>query len=363
MSRITSVSFYQRVIVPYRLAFFQQSHALLSRNGLSLTLLFDSSDVIPSLLSSISSRKLLSTVNICSFTFPFYLIIASLKGRKSVLVVPSDLHNFLLVPILLLGVLSATPIFLYGHLLSSRRGNVPVIKLMLFYLAKKIIFYTPREVRLFNSSHSRLATKTYSMSNGLNIENINTLRKSFVPKDRAFNVLYIGRVTNKVNLHFLLESLSHDQTNKLNLYLIGPSSRDIIKCCSNYRLNIDISRVHAFGPLYSEDDIASIANCCLLFAYPGSVGLSMLHSFSYGIPVVIPFGRRYSVPEIDFFRNVHHGLYCLPRDSKSLYNKLLFLYRRPQLVKQLSNNCLDIANSCCNTTSMARNFHSSLLDF
>lgn len=59
------------------------------------------------------------------------------------------------------------------------------------------------------------------------------------------------------------------------------------------------------GPVYEEADLAPYFLCADVFCYPENIGLSILHAFGYGLPVVTSDKIESQNPEIEA---LHHGV-------------------------------------------------------
>jgi glycosyltransferase involved in cell wall biosynthesis len=81
-------------------------------------------------------------------------------------------------------------------------------------------------------------------------------------------------------------------------------------------------RILFAGPIYDEMALAPWFLCADLFCYPANIGLSLLHAFGYGLPVVTSDKAESQNPEIEALRNGINGLTYRHGDDHSLAEML-----------------------------------------
>lgn len=73
------------------------------------------------------------------------------------------------------------------------------------------------------------------------------------------------------------------------------------------------------GPLYDESALAPwflLADC---FVYPGAIGLSLIHAFTYGVPVITHDAVAFHNPEIHALRDGENGVLFRRDDAADLW--------------------------------------------
>jgi glycosyltransferase involved in cell wall biosynthesis len=76
--------------------------------------------------------------------------------------------------------------------------------------------------------------------------------------------------------------------------------------------------VRFLGTLHDENRIAPWAISSQLLVHPGALGLTVLHAFGYGLPVVTTADKRIQMPESDCLRHGLNGLEYEPGQLQSL---------------------------------------------
>lgn len=110
------------------------------------------------------------------------------------------------------------------------------------------------------------------------------------------------------------------------------------------------------GSLYDEDALAPWFLSSAVLVHPGAVGLTLLHAFGYGLPVVTHDDRSQQMPEIAALKDSTNGVLFRQGDVKSLVETLLGLLKAPALRSQLSEAALRTAREEFNTAIMAQRF-------
>jgi glycosyltransferase involved in cell wall biosynthesis len=128
--------------------------------------------------------------------------------------------------------------------------------------------------------------------NSINYEESKALRSSAVDKTyykQYFDnncpiLIFIGRLTKVKKLNLLIESVNKLTKNgfKLNLMIVGTG-----ECKNELERLADLSKADIFfyGSCYIEKEISKLIANADLCVSPGNVGLTSIHSMSYGTPV------------------------------------------------------------------------------
>ena len=186
----------------------------------------------------------------------------------------------------------------WGHYWSSTSKYWRAsIRYALMHLADVILFYTDQEVDDYRKRHLGAACKpARALNNGIDTRDICRFRSPFVAATRTRDLLFIGRLTEKAELALLLRALASQKCAAMTLDIIGDGER----MEELHRLAVELNlegRIIWHGGTADEARIASIANRCKAFVYPGSVGLSLIHGLAYGLPAVVHNDRWNHMPE------------------------------------------------------------------
>lgn len=79
-----------------------------------------------------------------------------------------------------------------------------------------------------------------------------------------------------------------------------------------------VDRIRFEGAVHDEDRIAPWMRAALCMAYPGPIGLSLLHAFAYGVPVITHADRQGHGPEIEALVEGTNGMLVRRDDPKAM---------------------------------------------
>ncbi|WP_404971979.1 glycosyltransferase family 4 protein [Vibrio campbellii] len=235
---------------------------------------------------------------------------------------------------------------------SGSNGILTKIRHKLMSLADAVILYTDNEV-----SRLKLTKPTIGLNNGINrdeiIDALSSIEKDFSLRNNSrIELLFIGRLTKKSNIEFLLEALSKaDKQIVVNVIGDGAYLNEFKELAVG--LNIE-HKVIWHGALYSEREISKVASKCHYFIYPGSVGLSLIHAFNYSLPAIVHDEPGFHMPEYSAFINGYNGISFEYNDINSLTRVLNELDK--QDLFKLKVNAKTTIDSSFNTEDMARRF-------
>lgn len=152
-------------------------------------------------------------------------------------------------------------------------------------------------------------------------------------------VVFISRLDPDKRVDLLIESFGrvaarHDD---LRLVIIGDGSMREDLERQAQRAGI-ASRVRFEGALYDENSIAPWMRAALCMAYPGPIGLSLLHAFAYGVPVITAGERLSHGPEIEALVENTNGLRVQADDPSALADAISSLASDQSLRDRLARN-------------------------
>jgi len=111
------------------------------------------------------------------------------------------------------------------------------------------------------------------------------------------------------------------------------------------------------GAIYDEDRLAPWFLSARCLVHPGAIGLSLLHAFGYGLPVVTHDDAAAHMPEIYALQDRGNGLLYRKDDGTDLVAKTLELVIHDAYNETLSGAALATVRERFNTRVMAERFH------
>jgi glycosyltransferase involved in cell wall biosynthesis len=224
----------------------------------------------------------------------------------------------------------------WGH--GWTAGSFPFLALFrrqLMRLADVLLLYTDREAKQFvelgfPSEH------VFSINNGIDQKPIRAAAAEW-PNNRIaeFRVeqqlvgqkllLFCGRLTGKAKLDLALRALPILLANgnyKLAVIGDGHEEQSLRSLCR--RLDVE-QHVRWLGSMLEQRDMAPWFLAADCFIYPGAIGLSLLHAFGYGLPVVTHNNLRNQMPEIAALRHLENGYLYREGEINSLMEGVRYI--------------------------------------
>jgi glycosyltransferase involved in cell wall biosynthesis len=250
-------------------------------------------------------------------------------------IVLSGMPKFLnLYPLIMAAKVRRIGIVWWGHGYSvGSRGWSVAIRQRIMRLVDVILLYTEKEVvkyqqagfssdRLFATNNTIDTSVIQSAKNDWTPQKITNFKKSNGILNTK-NLLFCSRLEQKAELNIALTALSKLLTKdpKYRLFVVGDGKEKNRLVRKAQKLNIDYA-VHWLGPIYNEFELAPWFLSSLLFVYPGSIGLSLLHAFAYHLPVITHDLDRLHGPEFAALKNDVNGLVFKHGDPSDLASKI-----------------------------------------
>ncbi|MED6306422.1 MAG: glycosyltransferase family 4 protein, partial [Planctomycetota bacterium] len=99
--------------------------------------------------------------------------------------------------------------------------------------------------------------------------------------------------------------------------------------------------VRFLGAIYDEEELAGWCLSSICMTYPVAVGLSVMHAFGYGLPVLTSDDLASHNPEINAIRDGVNGMLYREGEVRSLADAIIRLAGDPELRRRMSLAALD----------------------
>ena len=234
------------------------------------------------------------------------------------------------------------------------------LRLLLMRMADALMFYTDEEVTHYHEKTRRKDSRViFALNNGIELEPVRAARSlRYRLSQRPRDLLFIGRITSKSQLELLIEALAQPSAD-FTLDVIGDGPEAANSRLLAKRLGV-ADRIVWHGESTDEALIATVANSCKVFVYPGAVGLSLIHGLAYGLPAIVHDNRWKHMPEIAALRPGVNGATFRYGDVTSLAEVIRGILDRPDGLERMSKEALNTTEKSFNTADMASRFVSAL---
>lgn len=197
--------------------------------------------------------------------------------------------------VLLMNKITGKKSYLWTHgWYGNESGLKRIVKKIFFGLSDTIFLYGDYARNLMINegfAPRKLVTIYNSMDYDKQVQIRRNLSTTRIYKDYFSNeypvLLYVGRIESRKKIELLIEAINelHLAKSPFNLMLIGKHSDEtnIHELISTYKLD---KFVWNFGSCFDESVLGEFIYNADLCVVPGDIGLTTMHSFVYGLPVV-----------------------------------------------------------------------------
>lgn len=110
------------------------------------------------------------------------------------------------------------------------------------------------------------------------------------------------------------------------------------------------------GEIYSEEMLAPWFITASLMIHPAAIGLSILHAFGYGLPVITHNDSNYHGPEFSAMVENYNSVTYRKDDYQDLVDKILFCLDNKETIEKLGNNARKTVQEKFNVNKMVERF-------
>lgn len=283
------------------------------------------------------------------------------RRRADVLVLSWNVRFVSLVPTLLRAKFNGVKTILWGHGYSKRETGWRLrFRDTVTALADGVLFYNSGAAQRFIERTGGDPRRAHVAPNSLDQAPIREARDSWLgrPEDlanfRAANhlnagpvILFVSRLLPENRLDLLLEAVTRLRTEFPTVQVVLIGQGDAAEPLRRLADTLGIGdRVRFVGPLYGEMELAPWFLTADVFCYPANAGLSILHAFGYGLPVVTSDRSRSHGPEIEALRPGENGFTYRDDDPQALGAVLRQLFLHPATREHLSRGAMATVNEC-----------------
>lgn len=206
---------------------------------------------------------------------------------------------------------------------------------------KKIFFRLPNKFAMYERRGKNILVKhgfkpdnLYVVFNSLDYDAHKLLNKELqgLDKKEIFSFFYdsslpvaifIGRLTKTKKLDMLLQAINqmNNEETKVNLVIIGDGpERENLEEMG--KTGLKKKWLYFSGACYKEEVIGKFLSTSDLCVSPGNVGLTAIHSLSFGTPVCTHDNMVHQMPEAETIKDGYNGFFFKENDVNDLRIKI-----------------------------------------
>lgn len=175
-------------------------------------------------------------------------------------------------------------------------------------------------------------------------------------------IVFCSMLRPKTQLDVLIRALALDPLRCGNVRLVVIGDGEMRR---EYEMEADRVGVghqtHWLGVLHDQRAMAPWFLSARAFVYPGAIGLSLIHAFSYGLPVLTHNNAAHQMPEFEALVPGENGLVFREGDSNDLACQLAKLLESDDLFGKLSAKARKTAREDYSMSRMISRFKEAVL--
>ncbi|MCK5171737.1 MAG: glycosyltransferase family 4 protein [Bacteroidales bacterium] len=279
-----------------------------------------------------NEKSLFSHASFKLFNHTFYFLKGAIKfiySKKPSIIICTGVDFHLihtLIIYLIHRILFRKKFYWWSHATTGNQGRVG-------YLMRKLIYKTSSGILSYNrEGRDNLLLmgindkKIKVVNNSLNKEDYGYLNHDIFKNNNdndKFTILYSGRITKAKKVDLLIKALGLIKEKNLfdfKCYIIGDGNLEqCIKLAKEFCIDDKIDFV---GAKYGKEARSYFLDSDL-FVYPGGIGLSILHSMSFGVPVITTNNTDLHFPEFELLQQGYNGELYVDESYEDLANKIV----------------------------------------
>lgn len=247
---------------------------------------------------------------------------------------------------------------------AGANSKLEKIRLAWWRMFDFLFLYTDKEIE-YLKSHGFKTQSMLGMNNGLNQEDIDAAKVQW-PKQRLEEwqsqlgiedkiiILSCARLDPKNQFEIMIPVLNQlSKTIPQILWCVigqgeqGPSLQSAVEQAGLAQ------HVRWLGAIYRESELAPWFLSSKVLVHPGAIGLSLLHAFGYGLPVITHDDMENQMPEIAAFKCNENGLFFNKNNPLTLINLIERYLSNEALANAHGRRAYATAKSEYNTKVMA----------
>lgn len=246
--------------------------------------------------------------------------------------------------------LKKRPVFIWTH---GAYGGEKKIKKMLvkaFYsLSDHLLLYGNYAKRILEND-LKIKKKISVIYNSLDYENQISIRNKVYKKQPIITekyLIFIGRIERRKRVDILIKAFKKlildKKYSSLNLVIIGDGS-----LLDDLRQWFSSTNILFLGAIYEESIIANYLFNAELLVSPGHVGLNVIHSLTYGTPVITHNNFKHHAPEFEAIIPDKSGNFYLENSIDDLCEVIKNWLKNSKYRESIRNDCFNIIDNYWN---------------
>ncbi len=294
---------------------------------------------------------------------------AVLRYRPDVVIAQGSPYELTAWVLTVVGRILRIPVLLWTHGLQGEESGIKwMVRARLFRLAQGLLLYGNHAKRLliakgFDADRLHVIYNSLddceqtAVSKQITREDCDVFRRSLGIDAQERMICFTGRLQPVKRLPWLLQALHLvvQQGRNVHLVLVGDGSERPLLESSAEELSLT-KCVHFLGAIHDESRLGLILSASDLAVVPSGAGLSVMHAFGYGTPVLLHDRVEEHFPEWEAVKEAETGWFYRYDDLSDCAAKIIdALFPRPRK-PWMAEACRAMISDRYNTTTHAALF-------
>ncbi|MDQ3019390.1 MAG: glycosyltransferase [Bacteroidota bacterium] len=176
-----------------------------------------------------------------------------------------------------------------------------------------------------------------------------------------FHFVYVGRLLKDKQVDLLLKAFAIIENEKHDCRLTiigdGPESENLKKLSNE----LELQNIFFAGEILDEETTGKWIYISEAFIMPGRLGLSVVHAFCYGTPVISMKKENFFHGEgVGYLKDSVNGFLVKDGDANQIAEKMMHIILTPELLKKLKQNAFDTIKNEASIENMLGGFEKAI---
>ncbi len=295
------------------------------------------------------------------------------RGPGDVLVICGDVHYLSNLPLIHQARRQGVGIVWWGHSWSatSRKFLMPIRMAIMRRCADVVLLYMDSGVDMF-CEYGYPAYRLFSADNTIDLSPVQRARdawsadalQAFARREDIEGrdvLLFVSELTHKTRLDLAIAALADPRLRARNSLLVvigdGVMRATYEKAARSHGV---CDRIRWMGRIHQQDRLAPWFLSARMLVYPGSIGLSIIHAFGYGLPVITHSNDWHQMPEFSILREGQNGMTFTEGSSRALADTAMRLLEAPEMRDHMSRCARETVEQRYTMDNMVEKFDAAI---
>jgi glycosyltransferase involved in cell wall biosynthesis len=289
------------------------------------------------------------------------------KKRSDVMVLMWNTRYLSLVPALIKAKFTGVKTILWGHGCSkTETGLRSMLRQTVAKLGDALLLYNHTVAQRYRD-YGWPAERVYVGLNSLDQTAARSAREKWSSDpakldafrkehdlDKGPYIFFVSRLDPANRLDLLVTAVAglKDKHPGLQALIVG-KGEDERKRLETLAESLGVTdNIRFLGAIYGEEQLAPYFMSSTVFCYPSNMGLSILHAFGYGLPVICGDKQELMGPEVEALKDGENGLFFRHGDADSLAQALDRVLSDPRLASKMADGARATIDNQFNINTM-----------